>query len=364
MAAGVEVMFLRDVQRGGAADQPQRVAQRLVDFVAAAAHSLDVAIYDFRLSDQLAGPVVGALREAADRGVVVRIAFDAGKPAAAGAVAFARLQADPAPVGTAEWVRGHFAATKVATRAISAPSGQLMHSKYLVRDVGHRHAAVWTGSANFTDDAWTRQENNLLTIISAELARAYRADFDQLWAAASISGSDAGDAGHTSTAGTPVGWDFAPADGPAIDGYLTAQVSAAASRIMIASMVLTSHPLLAALAAAIGRGLAVAGIYDAGQMDPIEQLWTGNPHDTQVLADWHTVKAALVGKPSTPYTPTGPHDFMHNKILLVDRQVITGSYNLSGNAQHNAENQLRLTSKPLADQYQAHITAITEAYRG
>jgi phosphatidylserine/phosphatidylglycerophosphate/cardiolipin synthase-like enzyme len=249
MSSPIDVLLLRDTRHGGDAGQAGTVAARFADYAASAVHSLDLAIYDFRLSDPLAATVVGALTDAAARGVPVRIAYDAGKPPGATQATFTGLAADPAPVGTAQWVTYHFAGTPVRTKAIAAPSGQLMHSKYIVRDAGHRHAAVWTGSANWTDDAWTRQENNLLTVVSSALAAGYRADFDQLWAAGKISNTGAGDAGSTTVGGVRLGWDFAPADGTGLDGFLVQQVNAARHRIVLASMVITSHPLLAALAA-------------------------------------------------------------------------------------------------------------------
>jgi phosphatidylserine/phosphatidylglycerophosphate/cardiolipin synthase-like enzyme len=39
---------------------------------------------------------------------------------------------------------------------------------------------------------------------------------------------------------------------------------------------------------------------------------------------------------------------MHNKLLIVDETVITGSYNLSHAAQANAENMFAITSRELA----------------
>jgi phosphatidylserine/phosphatidylglycerophosphate/cardiolipin synthase-like enzyme len=349
----VAVTFLRDTHHGGPADQAATVASKLAAFVSAATAGVDLAIYDFRLSDALAKPVVGALVDAADRGLPVRVAYDAGKPT--DPEEFTRIQADPAPPGTAEWVTEHFAGTKVATKAITAPAGQLMHSKYVVRDA----AAVWTGSANFTDDAWTRQENNVLTIESATVAAGYRADFEQLWRAGAIGGTGTGDAGATPT----VGWDFAPGDGTGIADYLTKRVTAARSRIVLASMVLTWHPLLAALAAAVKRGVPVSGIYDKGQMDPIAAQWAANPHDATVLANWHAVAAHLVGKPSTPYTPTSVHDFMHHKVLVSDGELATGSFNFSANARHNAENQVRFPGGTLADRYAEHIATLVSTYR-
>jgi phosphatidylserine/phosphatidylglycerophosphate/cardiolipin synthase-like enzyme len=355
----LDVLLLRDIEHGGDQDQAGTVAARFAGFIDRAKYSLDLAIYDFRLSPALAGPVVAALTAAATRGVQVRLAYDAGKPAGATLETFAALAADPAPVGTAQWVREHFDGTGVQTKAITAPSGQLMHSKYIVRDVGHRPAAVWTGSANWTDDAWSRQENNLLTIPSQPLAVGYRADFDQLWAAGRITGTGAGDAGTTTADGVRLGWDFAPADGTGIDSYLVRQVTAARRRIVLASMVITSHPLLAALADAIDRGVDVSGAYDGGQMGPIARQW----HDTDVLAHWKLLTDHLVGKPSKPYTPTSVHDFMHSKILVADGHLATGSYNFSANAQRNAENQLQFVNTRLADRFAAYAAAIAETYR-
>ncbi|GAA1697551.1 phospholipase D-like domain-containing protein [Fodinicola feengrottensis] len=358
MSTTIGTIFLRDAAHGGAAGQPTAVAAALADFIASAQISLELAIYDFRLSDALAATVVGAFTDAAKRGVRVRIGYDAGKPEAGTAADFALLAADPAPPGTASWVQEHFGGTSVQIQPIKA-APQLMHSKYLIRD----SAAVWTGSTNFTDDAWTLQENNILQVESVPVAAGYLADFEDLWSTGAIKNTGKNESGSTDAVGGTVGWNFAPGGGAQLDAELCTLIQGARSRIVIASMVITSHSVLAALSAAIDRGVPVSGIYDAGQMDPIARDWAKVPHDQAVVADWRKLTQHLVPKHSTPYSPTGPHDFMHNKILVTDQVCATGSYNFSANAEKNAENQLQIAVPELVQSYADYIAAIAEAYR-
>jgi phosphatidylserine/phosphatidylglycerophosphate/cardiolipin synthase-like enzyme len=336
----------------------------LASFVASAKQSIDIAIYDFRLSEALAAPVVGALISAAASGVAVRIGFDHGKSADATPLTFASIQADPAPPGTLDWVTSHFAGTPVQIKPIDAGS-QLMHDKYVIRDAGHRGAAVWTGSTNFTDDAWTLQENNIVRVTSGPLAKAYRADFDEMWQTGAITGSGKNLDGAATLAGVQLGWDYSPGDGAAIDADLVAHVNAAQQRVVIAAMVLTSHTVLDAIVAALGRGVLVSGVYDAGQMDPIVAEWkkSTSAASAKALSQWTQIARLLVGKQSTPYGPDSPHDFLHHKVIVTDSTVSTGSYNFSANAEHNAENHLVLGSGSLADRYTHQISVVADAYR-
>jgi phosphatidylserine/phosphatidylglycerophosphate/cardiolipin synthase-like enzyme len=54
---------------------------------------------------------------------------------------------------------------------------------------------------------------------------------------------------------------------------------------------------------------------------------------------------------------------MHNKILLIDDTVITGSYNFSRSAQFNAENILFIESAPLAEAYSGYVDHLVQKYR-
>jgi phosphatidylserine/phosphatidylglycerophosphate/cardiolipin synthase-like enzyme len=243
-----------------------------------------------------------------------------------------------------------------------------MHSKFVVRDglKAVSTSAVWTGSANWTDDAWTLQENNIITVSSPAVARAYLTDFEQLWSAGSIKATGVNDTGTTTVGRASVGWNFAPGGGPAIDTGLAAAVTGATNRVVIATMVLTSPRVLDALVAAISPGVPVTGIYDSGQMTPIEKEWakSRSAASAAALAAWTTIKPNLVAKRSTPYQPTSPHDFMHDKILIADQDLFTGSYNFSANAEKNAENQLSIEADvTLIEHYVDYIAAITTAYR-
>jgi phosphatidylserine/phosphatidylglycerophosphate/cardiolipin synthase-like enzyme len=74
------------------------------------------------------------------------------------------------------------------------------------------------------------------------------------------------------------------------------------------------------------------------------------------------LRAGLIGKNSTPYSAAVRHNYMHNKVLVIDDTVITGSYNFSHSAQFNAENILFIESAPLADTYSAYIDHLKSKY--
>ena len=108
--------------------------------------------------------VGGALREAHARGVAVRILYnvDHANP----------IPVPPPPEPDVQLI----AALEVPAKAVAGVP-DLMHHKFVVRD----NEAVWTGSMNWTDDSWSRQENVVLTVASPELAHAFTLDFEELW---------------------------------------------------------------------------------------------------------------------------------------------------------------------------------------
>jgi phosphatidylserine/phosphatidylglycerophosphate/cardiolipin synthase-like enzyme len=98
-------------------------------------------------------------------------------------------------------------------------------------------------------------------------------------------------------------------------------------------------------------------------MESVFDQWHGTPAEWKIAA-FAQVANGLAGKRSTPYSPGSRHDFMHNKVLVCDDVVITGSYNLSHSATENAENVLIVQDPELADRYNAYIERLAQRYRG
>jgi phosphatidylserine/phosphatidylglycerophosphate/cardiolipin synthase-like enzyme len=116
-------------------------------------------------------------------------------------------------------------------------------------------------------------------------------------------------------------------------------------------MLINSSKLLNALMRVLDeRSLELWGVYDRTQMEGVLRQWGSQSHVQWKVDALHRLlrEAELVGKDSLPYRPGHSHNFMHNKLLIVDDLVITGSYNLSHAAQANAENMLGIVSPELA----------------
>jgi phosphatidylserine/phosphatidylglycerophosphate/cardiolipin synthase-like enzyme len=244
----------------------------------------------------------------------------------------------------------------------------LMHHKYVVRDAALPQAAVLTGSTNWTNDSWTREENVLFTIASQEVAASYLQNFEELWQRPIVATSGRFSAPWATLAdSTRVRPFFCPGRGLKLVHEMARSISSAQKRIRICSPVITSGPILGALAEVIEHpGPDISGVYDATQMDEVQHQWA-----TQATASWKIAafqsisKAVRFGsKRSTPYAKGSVHDFMHAKILVADDYVYSGSFNLSHSGEQNAENVVLFTSQPVADLCAAYIDHVAANYGG
>lgn len=241
--------------------------------------------------------------------------------------------------------------------------GHLMHNKYFVRDAGTPEAAIWTGSTNITDSAFGSQDNNIIQIRSEKLAGVYEKNFNELWTKGEIKGT--GKDGHATVqvGDSTVTVAFSPGDGKFIDAQFADRIKGM-EQVHIASMVISSKDILQALADKITEGRVVTGVYDGPQMANVARAWANsqNPESAEKLKLWNEVKANLIRKNSHPYSPDGPHDYMHNKTVTDGKVVLTGSFNLSSNARSNAENMIVVENPTVATQYQHYIDDLVKTY--
>ena len=322
------------------------MAKQVASFLGEARRSLDLAQYDFHLGPETAELVGGAIKAAAARGVAVRMIYDVGHRNP--------IPVPPPPEPDVELI----ASLGVPHRPI-AGIPDLMHHKYAVRD----SEAVWTGSANWTDDSWTRQENVILIAESTKLAADFTVDFEQLWSKGIVEESGFVEPNPVRIAGKNVRAWFTPGFGEALSRRIAKRIRRAQRRVRICSPVLTVAPVLSALSERISEGLDIAGCLDRPQIEGVIYQWgiDGNAAWKLPLLR-QALKADFSAKPSTPYGQGTVHDFMHAKVTVVDDVAFAGSFNLSRSGEQNAENVLEIEDAALADRLAAFIDEVRARY--
>jgi phosphatidylserine/phosphatidylglycerophosphate/cardiolipin synthase-like enzyme len=342
MSPSIRIRTLTD---GG--QQPLEVAREVADFFGSAKRSLDLAQYDFHLGEETAALVGGAIREAHGRGVAVRILYnvDHANP----------IPVPPPPEPDAQLI----ASLSVPAKAIAGVP-DLMHHKYVVRD----GAVVWTGSANWTDESWSRQENVIVTAESEELAHAFTLDFEELWKDESVERSGFVEPRPVDVDGIRVKPWFTPGHGEELSHRIAKQIGRA-QKVRICSPVITTAPVLATLAQVLADGRAdIAGCVDATQVDDVIRQWHANGNAAWKLPLLERViRGPFTGKRSVPWEPTGSlHNFMHAKVVVADDVVFVGSFNLSHSGEKNAENVLEIRDEELAGRLSAYVDEVRVLY--
>ncbi len=336
----IEVTTLED-----GAQRAETVAERLSAWLGDASRSLDLALYDVRLPGPVGDAVAGTLRGAMRRGVKVRLVYNDDTPGP-----------DPRPFEPPPPSTQPHVLEQLGADLKGIPGWRdLMHHKYVVRDA----EAVWTGSANWTLDSWTRQENAIAAVAEPAVARAYARDFEQLWRTGTVGASGNFD---TPAANRARPW-FTPGRGRALSHRIAKRIGAAHRRVRIATPLVTAAPILAALNEAIAEErVDIAGVCDATQTRQVFRQWAQNPRSEWKAPLLVRALEAFSGKRSTPYAPGSLHDFMHAKVAVADDVVLLGSFNLSRSGETNAENVLEIEDPALAERMAAWIDGLRARY--
>jgi phosphatidylserine/phosphatidylglycerophosphate/cardiolipin synthase-like enzyme len=324
------------------------VARDIASFLGEANRSLELAHYDFNLGEATAAVVAGELRAAVARGIAVRVIYniDHRNP----------IPVPPPPEPDAQLI----GSLGGESRAIAGVP-DLMHHKFVVRD----SETVWTGSMNWTDDSFERQENIVAVARSPELASRFQKDFDQLWTTGAVEQS-----GFVATSPVAVGAEkvrpwFTPGNGPALSARIAKAIYRARRRIRIASPVITAAPVLAALAQVQSeQRVDLGGVLDQPQIGGVIYQWGVNGNRSWKLPLlMRALAAGFSAKSSNPWRPEGGvHDFMHAKVTVADDVVFLGSFNLSRSGELNAENVLEIEDEGLAERMAEFIDDIRSRY--
>lgn len=341
---------------------------RIVREIESAQKTLDIAMYSY--SDAKIG---AALEAAVDRGVKVRFIFqDAGKDQRAGDLA-----------ARAPTKSGKLEGAGVDVRYVN----KIMHHKLMIVD-GPRDAAsaamtakVVSGSANWSNSAATRFDENTLFISgSEELALRYQREFDLMWEHTrdfegtspaiqqDLASLDITDALITDKPNDHVfftsqnfsvrGTTFSSSAANTVADALVAGINGATSSIHVASGHIRSRPVAEALIAKkrANPQLDVRVYLDSQeyisktthdmQVDDLETCLAGatteaqkrNCTDKGFLFGYQVATDGGIDVRYKYYAYRWDHSYapqMHHKYMVIDgKDLYTGSYNLSDNAEH------------------------------
>jgi len=199
-----------------------------------------------------------------------------------------------------------------------------MHNKFVVVD----GSITWLGSWNLTtNDTW-RNNNNMIRFASRQIAADYTNEFEQMFA---------GRFGTSKRSATPypqvrvgkarVEIYFSPEDGVA--KYVLQRLAAAKRSITFMTFSYTEDKISDAMIAKIKADLEVRGVFESqnarGTGSDFNRLKQGG---VDVLED-------------------GNCYILHHKVIVIDeRTVITGSYNFTGSAERDNDENLVIVDDP------------------
>jgi len=212
----------------------------------------------------------------------------------------------------------------------------LMHNKFAIID----RSSVFTGSYNTTENCTWKNNNNALLIRSSELAEIYNSEFSEMF--------DSRIFGNRKEAGAfaalqkkyyvklddiNINVYFAPEDN--VEKIIHGRIEKAEKSIKFMEFSFTSDDIGEIMIKKFKEGISVQGVF--------EKKGSGTEYSEYIKMKIENLPVKLDSN----------KDVMHHKVIIIDDyRVITGSFNLSKNAnRRNDENIIIIDSRELAAEY-------------
>ncbi len=217
-------------------------------------------------------------------------------------------------------------ASDIAVLSDEDPSA-LMHNKFMIID----KSVVWTGSCNYTYYAFYRNNENLVKISSRKIAAVYREEFFELWNRQLIEKAYISDVLEIY---------FSPEDD--FEQRLLALIESAKKEIDFLAFAFTNQKIADALIAKKEDGIIIRGVIDEKQ-----NSYQKSSQFSYLKA--HGIDVKLDGNRYT----------LHDKVMIIDDSVVTGSYNFTQKANDtNNENSIVVHNHAFTTLYKAEFEKI------
>lgn len=292
--------------------------ESLVALMDRAERTMDVAVYDFDLSN-----VAAAMARAQARGVRVRMVTDTDTLTN---TKDAKVQA------ALEIVRS------AGIRIVDDRRGAIMHDKFTVVD----GEWVSTGSWNYTEGDTYRLNNWMGVFRSRDLAANYTAEFERMFEGRFGGAKNLRTARPSLTiGGASVRNCFSP-EGGCANLVVDVIQNEARQSIHFLAFSFTHDAIGSAIVDKHRAGLKVVGVFETtGSQTPFSEFTKMKREGLEVYAD------------GNPYA-------MHHKVILLDERVVVGgSFNFSSNAdKDNDENLLVVDDAELARAFKAEFDRV------
>ena len=299
------------------------IDNELISLIDGAKKTIDAAFYDLSHAG-----VIEALRQSHAKGVAIRLIVD-----------------DKRRLRGRNGVLGELESAGVSVEDDGRSS--LMHNKFVIVD----DCKVWTGSANATKYGLSKHENNTINISSRVVSAFFSDEFSEMWEGAYGARSPQSDDANIALVGkTQVEVMFAPED--PIAQKISQLIREAEKSVAFMQFSFTLDVIGDDLLSAHERGVDIRGL--------VEKTGAGSRH-----SEYKKLRCASIN--IRKWEPDGrERSLLHHKVLIVDdKTVVTGSFNLSRNAsKRNDENVVIIyNSKRIAHLYTDELNDLTNAVK-